>query len=699
MRFRLGAASAAFIGIGFVGIAGAQTNVLPEIVITAPTPIVQPRAPVAVAPPPGTLPILEYVFSPVTVVLEDEIRRSPANTVGDLLANYPGITATGFIPGAASRPIIRGLDNYRIRIQENGIGVQDVSAFGEDHAVPINPLIANQIEVIRGPATLRWGSTAIGGVVSIDNDRIPTVPNRALTVDLRSAFSAVDQGAQGAAVVQASNDQYAVYFDAFGRRAQDYYTPLGRQANSYQRSEGQSVGATKFFDGGYIGFNVSRIGSLYGIPGEGAAENVRIDLEQVKLMTKGEYRPQNPSIDAIRFWFGMSDYRHDEIANVNEIGSTFKNREQEGRVEIQFAPRSTMWGPVQTALGFQINNQNLSTEGEAGTLLAPAQTLSAATYLFNEVKLSDVLRFQAAGRVETVNIDGTGATVPGNFLPPPAALPLFAAKRDFVPGSVSVGLLRDLPWMTVGRINAQYAERAPKAAELFSRGPHEATGTFEIGDPSLTKEAAASFEIGWRRARGDFRFDATLFHTRYNGFIFKRFTGNTCDDDFATCVAGPGAELLQIVFAQRDANFTGFEAIGQLDVLPIYGGTFGIDAQYDIVDARFADGTYVPRIPPMRVGGGLFWRDGNWLIRTNYLHAFRQDHISANETETAGYNLVKAEISYTKRFTGNGGPREMTIGLVGNNLLNDDIRSHVSFNKNEVLAPGRDVRLFVNTRF
>ncbi|MBX3548779.1 MAG: TonB-dependent receptor [Xanthobacteraceae bacterium] len=700
MKFRYCAAAlvAAHLAGGVSG--AAAQEVLPEIVVSAPSPIAQ-RTGAQNAPAwnPGTLPVLEYVFAPITVVTQDEIRRSPASTIGDMLSTYPGVSATGFVPNIASRPIIRGLDNYRVRVQENGIGAMDVSAFGEDHAVPINPLVANQIEVIRGPATLRYGSGAIGGVVEVDTDRIISSPFRGINVDVRGSLSSVDQGAQGATVLRAGNGQYAVFFDAFGRSANDYNTPLGRQLNTFQRSNGQSIGASTFGQNGYAGFNVAYTESLYGIPGEGAAENTRIAMQQLKFSSQGEYRPDNGTFDAIRFWFGAADYKHDEIHDdpTPEIGSTFKNREQEARIEFQLTPWKTAIGPMQSAVGFHFNNQNLSTAGEAGSLLAPAQTTSFASYVFNEIQLDPLWRFQTAARIEGVRVDGTGANAPAGYVGPPD-LALFGSTRNFVPVSVSAGLLRDLPWQTVGRFTAQYVERAPKAAELFSKGPHEATGTFEIGDPNLNKEAATSFEFGLRRAKGALRFDASVFHTRYNGFIYKRFTGNQCDDDFLTCGNG-GTELEQIVYSQQNANFSGFEAVAQLDVMPLAGGTFGIDGQYDIVRARFSDGTNVPRIPPQRVGAGLFWRDGNWLARTFLLHAFDQDRVSANETATKGYNLLKAEISYTKTLQGTGGPREITIGLVGNNLLNDDIRNHVAFNKDEVLAPGRDIRLFVNTRF
>ena len=146
--------------------------------------------------------------------------------------------------------------------------------------------------------------------------------------------------------------------------------------------------------------------------------------------------------------------------------------------------------------------------------------------------------------------------------------------------------------------------------------------------------------------------------------------------------------------------FRGGEAAAQLDIAPVLNGLWGIDGQYDIVRATFADGTNVPRIPPQRVGGGVWYRDTNWFMRVNLLHAFAQNDIATVETPTAGYNLLKAEISHTRQLTPTDfGPREMTIGLVGNNLLNDDIRNSVSFTKDQVLMPGIGVRAFASVKF
>jgi iron complex outermembrane receptor protein len=285
------------------------------------------------------------------------------------------------------------------------------------------------------------------------------------------------------------------------------------------------------------------------------------------------------------------------------------------------------------------------------------------------------------------------ASVPGDIGPSIGRSP------EFTPKSASVGLIQNLPWNLVGSITAQHVERAPKAAELFSRGPHDATATFDIGNPNLAIESANSIEAGIRRATGPFRFELTGYYTRFNGFIFRRLTGNTCSGD--ACILGPGEELKQAVYSQRDATFRGVEFQSQYEVAPLWTGVWGIENQFDVVRATFTDGTNVPRIPPVRVGGGLFYRDSNWLARVNLLHAFPQKDIAIiGETPTPGYNLLKAEISYTTKLQRNDfGVREITVGVLGDNLLNDDIRNSVSYNKDEVLLPGIGVRAFTTMKF
>lgn len=687
------------------GAAYAQ-ELLPEIVVTAPSPILPPweqRGNGDGLLAGGNLrPVAGRTFAPVTIVPRASIASNPGATVGDVVARTPGVTSSSFAPGAG-RPIIRGLDNNRVRIQENGVGVGDVSEIGEDHGVPIDPLVAERIEVIRGPATLRWGSQAIGGVVNVDNNRIPLPGTRqGLRAIIRGAFTTVDQGRQGAILVDGRHGRFAVHADVFRRVAEDYRTPDGRQANSRLHMGGAAFGASYIFDSGYIGASLSHFGSLYHVPGGEAAENgVRIDLAQTKFTAKGEVRIKSAFIDTLRFWFGAVDYKHDEKAfdgGVLGVKGTFKNRQYEGRVEAQLTPFQTGLGTLKTAVGIQLGKRNIGTSGEAGGLLAPARANRIAAYIFNELHFAEKWRLQGALRVESVRINGRAAIFPANLLPNGMDVPEVSRSRQFVPVSLSFGILRDLPFGMTASATVQMVQRAPSALELFSKGPHEATGTFEIGNPDMKIERAFAFEAGLRKSRGRFRFDATAFHARYKGYIYKRLTGVLCGEEFDDC--GVETELKQVVFAQKDARFTGAEFHGQFDVVPLMAGMFGIDGQFDVVRARFADGTNVPRIPPVRIGGGVYWYGKGWFARIGLLHAFAQSRINpAEETRTGSYNLLKAEVSYRHKWKVAGIERQLTVGVAGSNLLNARVRNHVSFKKDEVLQPGRNLRFFANLRF
>ncbi|BAL12618.1 MULTISPECIES: TonB-dependent receptor [Bradyrhizobium] len=752
---------------------------IPSVTVTAPSPIVRrvvptrspvhvartgrsrsqqrtaeatPAAPAtAVTPQQGVLPIVTNQFATVTVVPNEEIRREGGGQLGDLLFSKPGITGSSFAPGASSRPVIRGLDVNRVGIVENGTNSNGASDLGEDHFVPVDTLATNQVEVVRGPAALRYGSTSIGGVVSATNNRIPDalpscgsqpfqtygMPVKAplasaattpcVTAETRSAFSSVDRGVESGVLLDTGAGNFAFHADVYGRNTTDYGIPSypyltdqtrpvvnGRQPNSATRTDGASIGGSYFFQGGYIGASITQNDSLYHIPGiDGADHNTRIDGHQTKINIKGEYHPDAAAIDAIRFWAGATDYRHNEIGladpadpNTDGVRQTFTNKEQEIRTEVQLMPFNARFAEVTTALGFQVGHQELTAPSpdNPGTLFNglwdPNNNTRVAAYAFNEFKFTDATRAQIAGRIEHVELHGTTPNFPADYLPDGTPQVAIARNPSFTPKSGSIGLLQDLPGGMVGSITAQYVERAPKAAELFSRGAHDATATFDIGNPNLTIETAESVEVGLRKATGPFRFEATVYYTHFDNFIFRRLTGVMCDDSFASC-GTPGAELNQAVYSQANANFRGGEFQSQLDVGAFQGGIWGIENQFDVVRATFTDGTNVPRIPPLRLGGGVFWRDDNWLMRVNLLHAFAQNNVAViAETPTAGYNLLKAEVSYkTKLDPRLFGAREMTAGIVGNNLLNENIRNSVSYTKDEVLMPGIGVRAFANFKF
>src|SRR4051812_20955640 len=613
---------------------------LPQITVTAPSPIVrrklvptrtpvrvaraapgrnrerarenQPQ-PVAAAPAPqqGVLPVVTDQFATVTVVPNEEIRRSGGATLGDLLFSKPGITGSSFAPGASSRPIIRGLDGNRVGIVENGTGGGGVSDLGEDHFVPIDPLATNQVEVVRGPAALRYGSTSIGGVVSATNNRIPEalpscpaapfqsygLPVKApladaqsascVTVEPRTAVSSVDRGVEGGILLDAGGGNFAVHADAYGRKAGDYSIPgypylfdqtrpvNGRQPNSAAQADGASVGGSYLFHGGFIGAAITQNDALYRIPGiDGADHQTRIEAHQTKFSARGEYRPDAAAIDAVRFWASATDYKHNEIgladpADLSSLGvrQTFTNKEQEGRVEVQMAPFNARFAAVTTALGLQASHQQLTApspddpRSPLNGLWDPNRNTKVAGYVFNELKFTDTTKAQVAGRIERVNLSGTTpAFIPEVFdinVDPASIGPATPQNLHFTPKSGSIGLIQNLPWDLAASITAQYVERAPKPAELFSRGAHDATATFDIGNPNLAIETARTIEAGLRRATGPLRFELTGYYTRFNGFIFRRLTGNTCED--GACILGPGLELRQAFYSQRDATFRGGE--------------------------------------------------------------------------------------------------------------------------------------------
>src|SRR5262245_1975338 len=391
-----GAAAAAALGRldghPWVGTRAEAQTQLPGIVVT-PSPVAKrPRAAPSPTPAPAApeasstagTPV-EDTFVPVTIIPTEGIVGTPGATPPDSLQNQPGIIGSTFAPGA-NRPIIRGLDNFRVLVQEGGIGSHDVSALSEDHALPIDPLAVDRIEVVRGPATLRYGSQAIRGVGNAITSRIPeAIPAKGISLETRGGLGSVDRGADGAFKVTAGSGNFAVYADGFKRHAGDYDTPHGRQFNTFVESEGFAFGTSYIGRDGYIGLAFSRFNSLYGIPGEEAlAERARIDLQQDKLQSRGEWRVGGHGIEAIRFWLGSSWYAHDEIhfeAGPAEIGSRFVNRQTEGRIETQHLPVMTGWGELRGAGGVPDGNKKttaLSFEGDG--LLDPARTNSLAAF-------------------------------------------------------------------------------------------------------------------------------------------------------------------------------------------------------------------------------------------------------------------------------------------------------------------------------
>ena len=631
---------------------------------------------------------LDELAAPVLRLDREDIEEAGASTLGALLADQPGVTQSSFAAGA-SRPIIRGMDNNRVRVQENGIAAGGVSALSEDHGVPIDPLSADSVEVVRGPATLRYGSEAIGGVVNVLNSRIPSArPDGGYAVKGGASYGSVDQGKEAHGALDVSTGNLVWHADGFRRKTSDYDTPHGEQFNTWTDTSGVAGGASVLLGNGYAGASVTHYDSEYGIPApEDPSDPVHIDMRQTKLQIRSELSFEG-WLKGLNLSGGYGDYKHDEVTESGVIGSTFKNKEWEGRAEFLHGAV----GPFAGAFGVQYHDQDLSASGEGGELLAPNTTRSVAGFLFEEMPLGDALSLQVAGRVEHVEIEGTALDT--------ATVTEYGVTRDFTPLSASAGLVWQLGGGWVTSATFQAAQRAPEAPELFSKGPHEATGTFEIGDARLDKETAYSAELSARREGKSYSFAASLFHVNFDDFIYKSLTGATCDDDYASCTdaGGAGTELDEVRYSQRDATFYGFELEGRVALLRTGGATYGLTGQADYVRAEFSGGTDVPRIPPMRVGAGAYVEAERFLAKAGFLHAFKQNRLGPNETETGEYTDVSAEFRYTLPEQMTGGAA-VKISVVGQNLLDADIRNHVSFKKDEVLLPGRNFRLVASIDF
>jgi iron complex outermembrane receptor protein len=625
---------------------------------------------------------------PVTILTRDEIATSAANSLGELLGNEPGITQSSFAPGA-SRPIIRGLDNFRVRVQENGIASHDASALSEDHGVPTDPLAARRIEVVLGPATLRYGNEAIGGVVNVLNDRLPSqMTDRPIEAETVLGYNSASDGAEGSILLDGSFEGgFAWHFDASARKTSDYDIPStpGTQSRTSTESQGVAVGGSWIMPSGHIGVSSSQFFSEYKVP---AAEHpILIDMQQSRVAIGGSFEGVTQFWTKVDFDLGYSDYTHDEIDEEdNEIGSTYNIDEWEGRAEFLHAPL----GDFEGAIGFHIRGRDLSASGEGGELIAPAQSNAQAAFFFEEIDLgAGSTTIQLGARVERVEVDGTGLSVPS-----PAGVETYYS-RNFTPIGGSIGLLFDLSQEWTASITGQVVQRAPDALELFSKGPHEATETFELGNAYLDTETARSIEMALKHRSDSFSFDVTGFYTAYEDFIYKAFTGVLCGEEIYSC--GIETELTQIVFSADDATFYGAEIEGAWETPFVETGTLTLSAQFDFVRGELDNGGKVPRMPPMRYGAGFAYERDALTFEANVLRASKQDDLATFETMTKGYTLVDAAIGWRLPLSNTNS--DVTLRLSGHNLLDEDIRNHVSFKKDDVLLPGRSLRFHIVTTF
>jgi iron complex outermembrane receptor protein len=643
---------------------------------------------------------LSEVAQPVSVLSGPELSLRMQPTLGETLAQQPGVSSTYFGPGA-SRPVIRGLGGDRVRILQSGVGTADASSTSPDHAVSFDPLSAQQVEVVRGPATLLYGSNAVGGVVNILDDRVPdAAPDRPLhgKADLSGATAANERA--GALSLTGGKDRFAWHADFLKRKTDDVDIPgfaesaalraeeeaeggegeeheevQGVLENSAVDNTGGAAGVSLVGSGGFLGVAFSGLDSLYGVPGHahhaeeeaegGAAEEeaaVQVDLRQRRGDLRGEWRHPFRGLRSLRARFGLADYEHQELEG-GAVGTVFTNESWEGRLE----GRHGKAGPFEGSIGVQGFRREFSALGEEA-FTPPTLTRSWAVFAFEEAPLGS-WRLQLGGRVEWQDIESSGED---------------ALTRDFTGYSGSAGLVwqGEEGWGVA--LTAARSTKLPNAEELFSNGPHLATRAFEIGDPTLDKEKSLGLDVSFRKRSGPLTGQLNFFLNRFDGYIFEEGTDEVED----------GLQVFRYV--QRDADFYGGEAQARIELYHAEPHHIDIDLMADYVRAELRD-TDEPfaRIPPFRYGVGLHYESPRWTGLLEMRGAAEQDRIGAFERPTDGYTLLNASLAWRAFF----GRSVLELMLRGTNLTDEEARNHVSFLKDMAPLPGRDVRLSLRLAF
>ncbi len=654
-----------------------------------------------------------------TSVLEDiELQRNLEGQLGDVLTRVPGVSASSYAPGA-SRPILRGLGGERVRVLTDGVGVLDASAASSDHAVSVEPLITERIEVLRGPATLLYGNQAIGGAVNVITKRIPpAVPDEPVHLDaIAIADSAYDRLEGGLSIDVPLGRSVAFHVDGSYRETGDLEVPgfvasdtlradlladaaqeeaegefeeaeelregantRGAVPNSYSETWSAGTGVAFFSGRSNIGFSVDYYDTNYGIPGlpgaghghgeeEGAEEEeeegeegpVSIDLERLRLDARGVLDLGTGLFDEVQARVGYSDYEHTEFEG-EEVGTVFDVEGVEGRIELVQSERGGWRGSI----GGQFSTVDFVAIGEEAFI--PANTTdNYAVFALQEFDLAPV-EIELAGRFEHTNVDASRS---------------IGLSRDFDTLSGAVGVGVDArPGVRVG-VNLSRAERAPSATELFADGPHPATQQFELGDAGLDTEEAWGLEAYVRGRLGQARFTAGVYRNWFNGFIYLQETGDEED----------GLPVFQ--FLQQDADHFGLEGEVQFPLLTRDDYTLIADLRGDYVRATLDDGSPVPRIPPVSLLGALEARTRHVDARVEMEYFAEQDRVAEFETPTGDFTFVNLSAAWHPLE----GDDNITLIVAANNLFDQEGRRHASFTKEFVPLPGRNFRVSLRTSF
>jgi iron complex outermembrane recepter protein len=630
------------------------------------------------------------VVSSVAVVAGDELVHRRQSTLGETLNGLPGVNSDTF-GGGASRPVIRGQTAPRVKVLSDGASVLDASEVSPDHAVSGEPLLIDRVEILRGPSALLYGGGAIGGAVNLIDKKIPTqLPPAGGEGAAEVRVGSADGERAGAMGLTAGMGPVAVRVELAGRRTDDYEVPDwegGELIGSFNRTTTATLGLSWIGSRGYLGAAYTEQNSEYGLPGHSHeyeschphgsslhcgghdhgdhdhdhdhehehAEAPIVDLVSKRLDVRGELEAPFAGVERIRFRGGYTDYAHDEI-DEGAVSTTFTNKGYDARIEAEHAPIA---GAVRGVFGAQTSRSDFAAVG-AESFIPKSRVDSYAVFLLEEYVAGD-WRFEGALRQEWQEARALGRPEVDHSPFSASA----AANWSFAPG-YSLGL-------AISR-----SQRAPSAQELYARGVHLATNTYEVGDATLDVETALSAELTLRKTSGATTFSASAYHYDYEGYIYAR----TLDqfEDFRL-----------IRYSQDDAQFTGVEAELRHAFRPwLSASVFG-----DYVRARFDGGGDLPRIPAGRLGVRGDVAQGDWSGSLEYVRVFEQDEIADFETETPGYDMVNATLAYDFQVGG----LDSQVFVRGTNLLDELALNHASFVAEAAPLRGRNFVLGLRTQF
>ncbi len=616
----------------------------------------------------------------VNVLHGKTLERKKSNSIGETVRDELGVSSTYFGPGA-SRPIIRGLGSNRVRVLQNGLGALDASSISEDHAVSIEPYFADQIEILRGPATLRYGPGAIGGVVNVINNRIPSsLEKNALEFKGLVEHATVSDGNTAALMLNGAIDSFAWYVDGLTRDTNDYDIDgfanedepesKNRLSNSDLETDTYSIGGSFINESGMIGLAFNQLETKYGVPGAEEGD-VRIDLKQYRYEGSAELYKPFSGVESIALNATFNNYRHFEILE-GEVETAFDNEELETRLEI-VNEMNDQW---HNALGIQYNDREFSALGEEA-YIAPLDEQRYGIFAISHYH-NDTWDLETGLRFDRTEFD-----------------PENGSDEEFDIFSISLGVQRSLSNNAQLNIYASRAERAPQEVALYADGPHLATLTFETGSTDIDEETSFNFEVGLEQSTDRYGWKVNTFYNHIEDYIYLASLDEN-NDGIADRADEEGmfeldGELLAGTYANDDAIFYGVEAefetnLVNNEIYTIEGRVFG-----DYVRAKFDDNDLgnVPRISPARIGLGLDGTRGTWAGFVDLILVAEQNKEADLESDTSGYTLLNAGLDKTV-YAGNV---DLNIFVKGNNLLDEDARQHSSFQKDRVLMPGRNIVL------